>query len=75
MRIQRLIMDQKIEPMNSDLLCDIAKEYTALFGYADTNPGSEARLPIDGDKLMKLTEKYFKRKNNDKQLQTLLRQI
>lgn len=57
MRILKLIMKQQLEPMNSDLLCDIGKIYERLFGYMDQGPREDARLPLDSGILMKLTEK------------------
>ena len=77
--IRRLIMNQLIEPLNSELICNIAEEYQRLFGYADTGSGGDSDSPSkpnnDGEKLLKLMEKFYRKKLDDKQLQKLLRQV
>ena len=76
--IRRLIMNQLIEPLNSELICNITEECQRLFGYADNDSkdqDSPSKPNNDGDKLLKLTEKFYKKKLNDKQIQKLLRQV
>ena len=65
-------MNQLIEPLNSELICNIAEEYQRLFGYADNASGGDSDSPSkpnnDGEKLLKLMEKFYKKKLDDKQL-------
>jgi len=62
--------------MNSELLCEIGQIYESLYGYEDQGPRDDKPLiSKESGRLMKLTEKYFARKNDDKKLQKLLRQI